>query len=137
VIFTVLDFHITALAHDTSPSCLGVQGAEELESLSEDARMLMSDKDALLNTMQTSHDTHTCKLDAVEDTLLNQEASRLSSLISQYTEWAHNRCVFALPLSHCACSYLQWTHQDLALLLALQLADAPSMDSLVGQSSRQ
>lgn len=68
-----------------------LQGAEELESLSEDARLLMSDKDALLSTMQTTHDSHTGKMDAVEDALLNQETSRASSLISQYTEWAHNR----------------------------------------------
>lgn len=70
-----------------------MQGADDLESLSEDARLLMSDKDALLNTMQTTHDTHTSKLDAVEDALLNQEASRASSLMTQYTEWAHNRYV--------------------------------------------
>lgn len=75
-----------------------LQGAEDLESLSEDARMLMSDKDALLNTMQTSHDTHTSKLDAVEDSLLNQEASRAASLITHYTEWAHSRYVL------CTCS---------------------------------
>lgn len=70
-----------------------LQGAEDLETLSEDARLLMSDKDALLNTMQATHDTHTSKIDAVEDALLNQEASCATSLISQYTEWAHKRCV--------------------------------------------
>lgn len=75
-----------------------LQGAEDLESLSEDARLLMSDKDALLNTMQTTHDSHTSKLDAVEDALLNQEASRASSLITKYTEWAHNRCATSLLL---------------------------------------
>jgi uncharacterized protein YrrD len=58
----------------------------------------MSDKDALLNTMQSTHDTHTSKLDSLEDTLLNQEASRMSYLVTQYTEWAHNRCVLSLSL---------------------------------------
>lgn len=78
-----------------------LQGADDLETLSEDARLLMSDKDALLSTMQTTHDSHTSKLDAVEDALLSQETSRASSLVTQYTEWAHSRCASPLLLSIC------------------------------------
>jgi hypothetical protein len=68
-----------------------MQGAEEIESLAEEARALMSDKDALNNCMQSTHDTHTSKLDAVEDALLNQEATRAAGLVASHTEWAHAR----------------------------------------------
>eukprot|EP00892_Ulva_mutabilis_P007393 jgi/Ulvmu1/5025/UM021_0042.1 len=68
-----------------------VEGADELESLAEDARILMSDKDMLMNAIQSSHDAHTSKLDAVEDSLVNRETQRASDLVTKHAEWAHKR----------------------------------------------
>lgn len=68
-----------------------MQGADELDTLSEDARSLMSDKEMLMNAIQSTHDTHTSKLDAVEDKLVNQEGQRAADLVSKHTEWAHKR----------------------------------------------
>lgn len=68
-----------------------MQGADELDSLTEDARSLMSDKEMLMNTIQSSHDAHTSKLDAVEDNLVNQETQRAVDLVTKHAEWAHKR----------------------------------------------
>lgn len=68
-----------------------LQGADELDTLAEDARSLMSDKDMLMNTIQSSHDAHTSKLDAVEDNLVNKETQRAADLVAKHGEWAHKR----------------------------------------------
>lgn len=68
-----------------------MQGADELEALTEDARSLMSDKEMLMNAIQSSHDSHTSKLDAVEDNLVNQETQRAADLVTKHSEWAHKR----------------------------------------------
>lgn len=68
-----------------------MQGSDELESLSEDARSLMSDKDMLMNAIQSSHDAHTSKLDAVEDNLVNRETQRATDLVTKHAEWVHKQ----------------------------------------------
>ena len=68
-----------------------VENGDALETLSEDARMLMSDKDLLSNAIQASHDLHTSKMDTLEDTLVNNEVSRANALVAKHTQWAYHR----------------------------------------------
>jgi hypothetical protein len=68
-----------------------LQGSDDIDSLNEDVRDLMADKDVLLNTTQASHDFHTSKMDALEDALVCNEAKRAASLLATHTEWAYMR----------------------------------------------
>ena len=44
-----------------------------MDALAEDARALVTDKEALTSALQGSHELHTSKLDALEDTLIHTE----------------------------------------------------------------
>jgi hypothetical protein len=68
-----------------------VQGADDLNALSDDARHLISDKDVLLTAVQTAHELHASKIDGLEDTLVTNEINRATELIAKHTQWAYSR----------------------------------------------
>ena len=57
----------------------------------EDARLLVSDKDALLNAVQSTHELRTARIDTLEDTLINNEVNNASDLIQKHMLWAYSR----------------------------------------------
>lgn len=61
------------------------------EQLSEDARSLVSDKDTLMNALQASHDSHTSKIDACEDRLINQEIKNTNIILGNNAIWERKR----------------------------------------------
>jgi len=62
-----------------------------LEDITDDARMLVQDKDTLLNAIQASHDAHTSKIDALEDKLVNKEVRDAAELLGEYRAWESKR----------------------------------------------
>lgn len=62
-----------------------------MDALAEDARALVTDKEALTSALQGSHELHTSKLDALEDTLIHTEMKRASALVAEHTHWAYER----------------------------------------------
>jgi RNAse (barnase) inhibitor barstar len=75
----------------TSSLVEDLQGADDHDALSDDARHLISDKDVLLTAVQTSHELHASKIDALEDTLVTNEINRASELVAKHTQWAYTR----------------------------------------------
>ncbi|MEW5317897.1 MAG: hypothetical protein WDW38_009159 [Sanguina aurantia] len=67
------------------------QENSDLDSLPEEARQLLQDKDGLLNALQTSHDAHMAKIDGLEDRLTSTELRRANELTSGNVVWAHKR----------------------------------------------
>ncbi|GFH27518.1 uncharacterized protein HaLaN_25850 [Haematococcus lacustris] len=67
------------------------QENSDLESLPEDARILLSDKDALINSLQASHDAHTSRIDMLEDRLVSTELRSANDLNNQNALWSAKR----------------------------------------------
>ncbi|EFJ51609.1 hypothetical protein VOLCADRAFT_73327 [Volvox carteri f. nagariensis] len=67
------------------------QENSDIESLPEDARTLLQDKDSLMNALQASHDAHMQKIDALEDRLISQELRSANDLTSSNATWATRR----------------------------------------------
>ena len=61
--------------------------AGELEDLDTDTRTLLQDKEMLLNSIQSSHDAHTSKIDALEDMLVTNEVNNTTDMLSSIDEW--------------------------------------------------
>jgi hypothetical protein len=64
-----------------------------IDNLTEAARILLQDKDSLVNALQASHDAHTGKIDSLEDRLINQELKRANDLAmaNMQSEYRRNR----------------------------------------------
>lgn len=45
----------------------------------------MSDKDTIMNAIQASHDAHLSKIDALEDSLVNQELKAANDLVGFFS----------------------------------------------------
>ncbi|GLC37160.1 Dynein regulatory complex subunit 3 [Pleodorina starrii] len=67
------------------------QENSDIESLPEDARTLLQDKDSLMNALQASHDAHMQKIDALEDRLISQELRSANDLTTSNATWATKR----------------------------------------------
>jgi len=67
------------------------QENSDVESLPEDARMLLADKDTLVNALQTSHDSHCVRIDALEDRLTSTEMRSANELTHGNAMWAAKR----------------------------------------------
>jgi hypothetical protein len=52
---------------------------------------LLADKDALMNSVQGSHDAHTSRLDALEDRLVSQEVKAFDKLVADNKSWEYKR----------------------------------------------
>jgi hypothetical protein len=70
------------------------QENSDIESLPEEARFLLQDKDALINALQASHDAHTVRIDTLEDRLVSTELHQANDL------------AMAVRLCHCDTSCL-------------------------------
>ena len=68
-----------------------LQVGDDLDGLPESARQLVTDKEALTNALQSAQETHTSKLDALEDTLVHTEMKRAVDLVAKHTDWAYTR----------------------------------------------
>ena len=64
-----------------------------IDSLPEAARLLLQDKEGLVNALQASHDSHTGRIDALEDRLVNQELKTANDLAmaNMQSEYRRNR----------------------------------------------
>lgn len=67
------------------------QENSDVESLPEDARLLLQDKDSLMNALQASHDVHMGRIDALEDKLVGNELRSANDLTSGNGLWASKR----------------------------------------------
>ncbi len=63
-----------------------LQENSDIESLPEEARLLLQDKDALVNALQASHDAHTIRIDTLEDRLISTELRSANELASGVSE---------------------------------------------------
>eukprot|EP00877_Chromochloris_zofingiensis_P000606 jgi/Chrzof1/10546/Cz05g02220.t1 len=63
----------------------------ELESMPEEAQLLLQDKDAMMNAIQTSHDIHISKIDGLEDRLVATELRRANDLADANAKWEAQR----------------------------------------------
>lgn len=61
------------------------------DSLPEEARAALSDKDALLGAIQACHDSRTGKIDELEDKLVKNGVKRVNSLVSGIRSWESSR----------------------------------------------
>jgi len=61
--------------------------AGELEDLESDTRTLLQDKEMLLNSIQSSHDAHTSKIDSLEDKLVTNEVKNSQDMMMKIEEW--------------------------------------------------
>mmetsp|Transcript_19123 Transcript_19123/g.32856 ORF Transcript_19123/g.32856 Transcript_19123/m.32856 type:complete len:526 (+) Transcript_19123:171-1748(+) len=67
------------------------QENNDIESLPEDARALLQDKDTLVNALQASHDAHTVKIDTLEDRLISTELRAANNLAAKNAMWGARR----------------------------------------------
>ncbi|GAX80910.1 hypothetical protein CEUSTIGMA_g8345.t1 [Chlamydomonas eustigma] len=67
------------------------QENSDIESLPEEARLLLQDKEQLVNALQASHDLHTVKIDTLEDRLATTEMRRANELAHKNAMWAAKR----------------------------------------------
>uniref|UniRef100_A0A7S0R7I6 Dynein regulatory complex subunit 3 n=1 Tax=Chlamydomonas leiostraca TaxID=1034604 RepID=A0A7S0R7I6_9CHLO len=67
------------------------QENSDMEGLPEDARVLLQDKDTLVNALQASHDAHTIRIDGLEDRLITTELKGANDLTSSNAMWAAKR----------------------------------------------
>eukprot|EP00891_Asterochloris_glomerata_P004982 jgi/Astpho2/4982/e_gw1.00070.8.1_t len=67
------------------------QEADVADTLPEEARLLLGDKDVFLNAIQASHDVHASQLDGLEDRLVSQELRGANELVSSRRLWAERR----------------------------------------------
>lgn len=63
----------------------------EVDSFPEEVRMLLSDKDSLVNAVQASQDMHTNFIDALEDKLVSKEVRGANDLAAQNANWQAER----------------------------------------------
>ena len=77
--------------HGDRPRHPHTQGSDISDSLSDDVRELMADRDVLLNATQASHDLHASRLDALEDALVSNEARRAAALVTKNSDWSYMR----------------------------------------------
>lgn len=63
----------------------------DLESMSEEARRLITDKDSIMNGVQACHDANTGRIDALEDRLTQTELRRANDLVAGYQQWYYER----------------------------------------------
>jgi hypothetical protein len=63
----------------------------DLESINEEARRLITDKDSIMNAVQACHDANTGKIDALEDRLTQTELRRANDLVAGYQQWSYER----------------------------------------------
>ncbi len=66
-------------------------GELEIDDIRDDLRVLLQDKDTLLNSIQGMHDSHTTLIDASEDRLVTSEVKGAASRVSQITAWERQR----------------------------------------------
>ena len=66
-------------------------GELEIDDIRDDLRVLLQDKDTLLNSIQAMHDSHTTLIDASEDRLVTSEVKDANSRVSQITAWERQR----------------------------------------------
>uniref|UniRef100_A0A7S3QZF4 Dynein regulatory complex subunit 3 n=2 Tax=Dunaliella tertiolecta TaxID=3047 RepID=A0A7S3QZF4_DUNTE len=67
------------------------QESSDIDSIPEEARSLLLDKDALMNALQASHEAHTVQIDSLEDRLVNTELKRANDLVAHNYAWAAKR----------------------------------------------
>lgn len=67
------------------------QEDSDVGSLPDDAVTLLADKEVMLNSLQTSHDAHTAKIDALEDRLVTSEIRGANELGHSNAMWAAKR----------------------------------------------
>eukprot|EP00879_Flechtneria_rotunda_P020620 GHRR01021699.1.p1 GENE.GHRR01021699.1~~GHRR01021699.1.p1 ORF type:complete len:536 (+),score=232.58 GHRR01021699.1:130-1737(+) len=63
----------------------------ELEALADDVQLMLGDKDALLNALQSSHECHTSQIDTLEDKLVGREMSKANNLADMNNAWQEQR----------------------------------------------
>lgn len=67
------------------------QETTDWDSIPEEARILMQDKETLVNSIQASHDAHTSKIDSLEDQLISREARSTAELMTTNNLWQSRR----------------------------------------------
>ena len=70
-----------------------LQKNELEEDMSDDARMLLVDKETVMNAVSSSHDAHTFRIDSKEDAIVTRAQSSMQSLLGkiQNEEIVRNR----------------------------------------------
>mmetsp|Transcript_30137 Transcript_30137/g.55076 ORF Transcript_30137/g.55076 Transcript_30137/m.55076 type:complete len:526 (-) Transcript_30137:137-1714(-) len=67
------------------------QESSDLETLADEARAFLQDKDMLMNALQASHDSHLQRIDALEDRLVNKEIKSATEMSMKNAQWAAKR----------------------------------------------
>lgn len=65
--------------------------ADDGGGFSDEARAVLTDKDALNNALQASHDSHLTAIDGGEDRLISEEVRRYATLVGDARTWENTR----------------------------------------------